>query len=402
MLSQPLPQDQRPYLAQLFSLFLGSMIAPMGGIGVVPLIPVLTQQWSLPFSQATLIIPFYMIPFIVIQLMAGSLAQLFDERKAMLAGLLVYSLGASICGLAPDRWVLFAGRLVQGSGAGLVIPVAMAQMGELVPPRHLGKTMGMLGLFNTAGVTLGPLISGLLETHYGWPAFFYFLTGLALFAGLLYLPASRSAARPAGGPMLLGAVLADFRRSLALPGSLAVGFAAFFLFVCYIGIMTFTAQYLKTVHGLASDKVGALLSMAGIAGVVISPFAGYLGDRFGRQRVILAGSGLALVGILLMVLLPYTYNRYLIWFLMYGTGVATAWTVLNTMAVDLSLELRRPVSSLYNAIKFTGYAIAPQLLALLWDLSQLSAVQWGCLAAVIIATLLALRGQARTLQAARR
>jgi len=401
MSSQPLPQDERLHLAQLFSLFLGSMIAPMGGIGVVPLIPVFTQQWSLPFSLATLVIPFYMAPFIIIQLMAGSLAQLCDERKALIMGLLTYALGAAICGLAPDRWTLFAGRMVQGTGAGLVIPVAMAQIGELVPQRHLGKTMGMLGLFSTAGVTLGPLISGLLETHYGWPSFFYFLVGLSLTACLLYLPSSRSAPPPAGGKVALGAVAADFRRALVLPGALSVGFAAFFLFVCYIGILTFTAQYLKTVQGLASDKVGALLSAAGIAGVVISPFAGYLGDRMGRRRVVLAGAGLALAGISLMALLPYSYDRYLLWFLMYGTGVAAAWTVLNTMAVDLSPELRRPVTSLYNAIKFTGYAVAPQALSLLWDLSSLSAVQWGCLAAVVIATLLALLGQAQALRAVR-
>lgn len=387
-------------VAQLFALYLGSMLAPMGGVGVVPLIPVFTLQWSLAFSLALLVIPFYMIPFIFIQLFSGSLAHLFDERKALLIGFLVYALGGLLCGLASDLWLLFAGRVVQGAGAGFVIPVAMALIGELVPPRHLGKAMGGLGVFYTCGVTLGPLISGLLETHYGWPTFFYFLAALALGACLLYLFFSRPGPRRTGGPVGLKDLVLTFRQALVQPGALQVGFAAFFLFVGYIGIMTFTAQFLKSVHALATDQIGALLSSAGLSGVIVSPFAGYMGDRLGRTQVIVGGVGVTLTAILLMALWPYSYMSYLAWFLMFGAGIATAWTVLNTMAVNLSPALRRPVTSLYNAIKFSGYAVAPVALSVLWDLSRLTAVQWGCVGAVLCAILLALSGQARAQRAA--
>ena len=49
---------------RLIPLYLGAVIGPMGGIGIVTLIPILAQIWSVEFGTASLAITFYMIPFI--------------------------------------------------------------------------------------------------------------------------------------------------------------------------------------------------------------------------------------------------------------------------------------------------------------------------------------------------
>lgn len=389
------PEIESIQVTKLIPLYLGAMITPMGGVGVVTLIPVISLEWSLPFSLTAMVIPFYMIPFIVVQIFSGSMAQLFGERGALLAGFTIYALGSLLCGLAPDLAWLLGSRVVQGIGAGFAVPICMAMIGELVPLRHVGKAMGVLGLFYTSGITLGPLISGLLEIRYGWTAFFYFLGTVSLCACLLYLASSRPRLRTPGQRAGLSELLATLAQALAQPGTLLLGFAAFFLFVGFIGIMTFTAQFLKASHNLPTDKIGVLLSATGLAGILISPLAGWLGDRFGKNRVLLAGGSLASGAIVLMALLPYTYSGYLVLFLIFGTGSAMAWTILNTIAVELSPVLRKPVTSVYTAIKFTGYAAAPLMLSFLWDRFHLTAVQWGCLAAVLVAMVLALAGHAR-------
>ena len=76
--------------------------------------------------------------------------------------------------------------LAESFGAGFLTPVIMALIGEIVPERHVGKAMGILGLAYAVGVTLGPLNSMLTEVRYGWPWFLYFLTSIALGAGTLY------------------------------------------------------------------------------------------------------------------------------------------------------------------------------------------------------------------------
>ncbi len=396
----PQPQTERIQITGLIPPYLGSMIGPMGGVGVVTLIPVVAQEWSLAFSLAALVIPFYMIPFIVVQIFSGSLAQIFGERVSLISGFFLYALGCGICALGPDLSWLLGGRVVQGIGAGFTIPICMAMIGELVPPRHVGKAMGILGLFYTSGITLGPLVSGLLEIRYGWPSFFYFLAAVSLCACLLYLVSSKPRPRTEGRRGGLGELMTTLGKALAQPGALQVGFAAFFLFVGFIGIMTFTAQFLKASHSLPTDKIGLLLSSSGLAGILVSPVAGWLGDRFGKSRVFVAGAALAAGAIALMALWPYSYGAYLTWFLLFGTGAAMAWTILNTMAVELSPDLRKPVTSVYNAIKFTGYAAAPLILAVLWDRFHLTAVQWGCIGAVAIAVILALAGHARAQRAA--
>jgi hypothetical protein len=63
--------------------------------------------------------------------------------------------------------------------------------------------------------------------------------------------------------------------------------------------------------------------------------------------------------------------------------IGAARTSLNTMAVRLSSRLHQPVTSLYNAIKFSGYALAPVVFSMLYKPYQLRAVLIGCLVAVL-------------------
>lgn len=383
-------------LKRLLPLYLGAIIGPMGGIGIVTLIPVLAKGWAVEFGTASLAITFYMIPFILIQLFSGSIAQLFDVRKTLLFGFATYALGGVLCGFSPNLWALLGSRVVQGAGAAFLTPIIMALIGELVPERHLGKAIGMLGLAYTMGVTLGPLISGLLEVHYGWPFFFYFLSALSLTAGILYGISSDRIQRASDAQAGLLAIFPILRHALMQPGVLYLSFAAFNLFIGYIGIMSFTADHLKSNLDLTSDRIGALLSITGFSGIIASPIAGILGDRLGRINVFHAGCAIALLCIALMAFIPYSYSIYLVFFLLFGTGTATAWTSLNTLAVQISPSLRKPVTSAYSAIKFTGYALSPVILSIIYGPFQLRAVQLGCIGAIMISSFLGFCAEGRS------
>ena len=374
------------------------MIGPMGGIGIVPLIPVMAGNWAVGFATASLAITFYMTPFIIIQIFSGSVAQLFNVRHTLLFGFAVYALGSLLCGLSGNLWALLGSRIVQGSGAAFLTPIIMALIGETVRERHVGKAIGMLGVAYTVGVTLGPLFSGLIDVIYGWPFFFFFLGALSCVAGFLYWFSSESMPQPEPGHEGLLAVIPLLRKAVTQPGVLQISFAAFSLFVAFIGIMTFTSDHLRSNLHLPSDQVGTLLSVTGFSGIIVSPIAGFLGDRLGKRNVILAGAAIGFVAIALMSFIEYSYKSYFILFLVLGTGTATAWTSLNTMGVQLSSSLRKPVTSVYNAIKFAGYAFAPVILSILYAPFDLRAVQWGCMGAVFVSSLLAVRGEARSMR----
>jgi len=379
-------------LKYLTPLYIGAALGPLGGFGVVTLLPVLARDWSVDFGTASLAISFYMVPFIIVQIFSGSIAQLFDTRKALLFGFGTYALGCVACGLSHNPAVFFFSRAGQGLGAGFLTPIIMALIGELVPEQHVGSAMGGLGVAYTVGVTLGPLLSGIIEVSHGWPFFFYSLAALSLIAGMLYLISSTPAGKrkEPGGAVL--DILPVLRQALMRPGVPYLSLAAFSLFFAYIGIMTFTADHLKSSLQLPSDQVGAVLSITGLSGIIVSPLAGYLGDRFGRQIVFLAGTAIVVVTIILMLVLSYSLLTYFSLFLLLGTGAATAWTSLNTMAVQVSTSMRKPVTSVYNATKFAGYGVAPAVLSIVYGAFHLTGIRYSCMAAVVVSSLLVVKG----------
>jgi MFS family permease len=371
-------------------LYIGAIIGPMGGFGIVTLLPVIAEIWSIEFGTASLAITFYMIPFIFIQIFSGSIAQLYNVRHTLFLGFALYALGGCMCGLSPNLWLLLGGRVIQGLGAGFLTPIIMALLGELVHEKHVGKAIGLLGVAYTVGVTLGPLISGLIEVRYGWQWFFFFLSAISVTAALLYGISSPSTPRDKDSNARFLDIVPILKKALIQSGVVCLSFSAFCLFIAYIGIMTFTADHLKNHAHLASDQIGTLLSITGFSGVVVSPVAGYFGDRFGRMKVFTAGVTIAFGAISAMVLIHYSYSNYVLLFLILGTGTASAWTSLNTMAVQISSALRKPVTSVYNAVKFSGYALSPIVLSLFYKPFQLRAVQLGCLAALAVSFFLAL------------
>ncbi|MDL2269915.1 MFS transporter [Desulfosarcina sp. OttesenSCG-928-A07] len=380
----------------LLPLYIGAIIGPMGGFGIVAILPAMAGLWDVAFGRISIAITYYMVPFIVIQIFSGAIAQIFDTRKTLLFGFGLYAAGSVCAGLAGSFSLFLVFRVVQGVGAGFLAPIVMALIGELVHERHLGRAIGLLGVAYTAGITLGPYISGMIEVRLGWPWFFFFLTALSLSSGIFYFFTSRASGRAsrkqesAGQGSLLD-VFPVLKKASREPGVAPISFSAFCLFFGYIGIMTFTADVLKTQFGLPSDKVGAILSITGLSGIVVSPIAGALGDRVGRKAVFLSGCLIAMLAISLMAWIPYSFYSRLMLFLLLGTGSATAWTSLNTLAVNISPSLRQPVTSLYNAIKFSGYASAPMALPLIYSAFGILGVQIACITAVVIAMVLALK-----------
>jgi predicted MFS family arabinose efflux permease len=378
-------------IKKLIPLYIGAIVGPMGGFGMVPLIPVLAQSWSLEFATAALSITMYMVPFIVFQVFSGSIAQIFDVRKTLLVGFAAYTAGALLTAFSTNFLSFILCRIIQGIGAAFLSPIIMALIGVLVPAKHIGKAMGGLGLAYTIGVTMGPLISGVIEVLYGWQGFFLFLAAISTVAAILFWVWCRNIGGQKSNRHSLFDIFPLIRQAFFHPGLLYLSFGAFTLFLAYIGILTFTADYLKTFVHLPSDQVGFLLSLTGFSGIIISPIAGVLGDRFSRWSVFIGGVAIIISSLALMLIWDFQYWRYSAFFLLLGTGAAAAWTSLNTMAVQSSSTMRESVTSLYSVIKFSGYALSPLILAVFYGGGRLWAIQSACIVVVIISAVLILR-----------
>ena len=123
---------------------LPSIVGELGGI----------EHYSWVFSAyvlaATISIPLY-----------GKLSDLYGRRPLFLAAILLFSTGSVLAGLAPTLEMLVAGRAVQGLGAGGLIPLGIAVIGDIIAPRERGKWQAINGTVFALAAVGGPMMGGL-------------------------------------------------------------------------------------------------------------------------------------------------------------------------------------------------------------------------------------------------
>ena len=64
----------------------------------------------------------------------GSLSDRFGRRPVLFVGLVIFLVGSALCGLSQEMWQLIVFRGIQGLGAGAIVPVSLAIIGDLFPP----------------------------------------------------------------------------------------------------------------------------------------------------------------------------------------------------------------------------------------------------------------------------
>lgn len=386
----------------LWPLYLGGVIPPMGGIGILAILPVIARDWGMSIQWISLAATVYMVPFAIFQLFSGPIAHIFDARKTLLFGFGVYGLGAVLSGLSTNLAMLLIARFIWGFGAAFVAPIIPAVIGEMIDPQKAGRSMGVLQAMYTCGMTMGPMVAGLLEVVWGWPAFFFCMGILAMAIAICYGHTAAPAEKKIdGGAKKILDALPLIQQAYSIGDVRFLSFAAFFLFMTFIGLMTFTAEYLKEAFALPSDRIGLVLSMTGILGIAVSPMAGILGDRWGQRPVAYAGGMAMGIAIVAMGVMDYAYGRYIFFFSIFGSGSAMVWTAFLTLAVQIEPDLRKPVVSFYNCIKFLGYALAPFIFSIFYVPFSMAGVRWACLTTLLVSLILTarIRKRAATLRA---
>src|SRR4051812_33258388 len=110
----------------------------------------------------------YLLTSAVTTPLYGKISDLFGRKKIFQFAILVFLLGSVLCGLAQSMNQLVAFRALQGVGAGGLMSLALAIVGDVVPPRQRGKYMGYFGAVFAVSSVAGPLLGGFLTDSLSW------------------------------------------------------------------------------------------------------------------------------------------------------------------------------------------------------------------------------------------
>ncbi|HET9477577.1 MAG TPA: MFS transporter, partial [Dehalococcoidia bacterium] len=155
----------------------------------------------------------------------GKLTDIFGRKPFYMGGIFTLLLGSALCGTSQNVEQLIAFRVIQGLGAGMIMGIAFAVVGDVFPPAERGRWMGLMsGVFASASV-LGPLIGGALTDHASWRWVFYVnipLGGVALTVLMLGMPnirPNREARLDYRGIVILLATVVPMLLALSWAGS---------------------------------------------------------------------------------------------------------------------------------------------------------------------------------------
>ncbi|MFG2340985.1 MFS transporter [Streptomyces yangpuensis] len=155
-------------------------------------LPQIRAGTGLSDGGTTWVVNAYGLAFGALLLAGGRAADLVGRRRVLIAGLALFAGASLAAGLAATPTVMITARAVQGLGAAVIAPAALALAMDLFPPGPArGRALGVWGAVSGAGGAVGVLLGGVLTQAWGWPWVFHIAAGgavLVLAAAAVFVP----------------------------------------------------------------------------------------------------------------------------------------------------------------------------------------------------------------------
>jgi EmrB/QacA subfamily drug resistance transporter len=200
-------ESSRPRLALLVIATAQLMLVLDDSIANIAL-PTLQTELDIAPTALPWVINAYILMFGALLLFGGRVGDLFGRRRTLQLGMVLFVGGSLVAGLAPNGAVLIAGRALQGIGAALTAPNALALIATTFPAgKARSGALATYGAMSALGIVLGLLLGGLLTGTVGWRWVFFINIpiGLAVLAGTrILVDAERHEGRIGAGGAVAG------------------------------------------------------------------------------------------------------------------------------------------------------------------------------------------------------
>jgi EmrB/QacA subfamily drug resistance transporter len=194
-------------------------------------------------SQLEWAINSYTLVFAGLLFTFGVIGDRVGRKRVLMAGLILFGLGSLLSAYAHSPEQLIAARAVMGLGGAAVMPQTLSIIANIFSPGERARAIGIWTSAVGIGVATGPVLGGLLLTHFWWGSVFLInvpVTVAGALAALLLVPDSRNPA----------------------PGK-----------IDYVGVLASILGLVLLVYGIVQGGDGASWLSAGVLGPIVGGLA---------------------------------------------------------------------------------------------------------------------------------
>ena len=387
----------RQILIVFSGLMLGMLLAALDQTIVATALPTMVGELG-GLQHLSWVITAYLLASTTSVPIYGKLSDLFGRKILFQIAIVVFLAGSALAGVSQSMLQLIVFRALQGLGAGGLMALSQAIIGDIIAPRERGRYQGYIGSVFAFSSVAGPLLGGLFVDQLSWRWVFYInipigIVALVVTSFVLKLPARHmrrsidyigSALLVLGigslllmtswggnqyawrspqivglsvaGALLIGLFLLQERRAAepVLPLRLfreqifsvsssigfIVGFALF-------GALAFMPVYFQVVNGSSATVSGLKLAPMMLGIVVTSIVSGRLISKTGRYRVFpIVGTAVMALGLLLLTRLDV------------NTGTAEAFAYLLALGAGVGMVMQVIVLATQNAVPQRDLGVA--------------------------------------------
>ncbi|MFW6296989.1 MAG: MFS transporter [Desulfosalsimonas sp.] len=286
---------------KIFAVLFFSLFVTITGVGiVVPLLPVYARDLGAGGLAIAMIFGGFSLSRTLFLPWFGRLSDAKGRKPFLVIGLFCYFVISLAFIFAHHVHTLIIARLIQGVASAMIMPVAQAYVGEITPEGKEGITMGGFNMSVFCGLSIGPLIGGVIRDQLSLNTAFASMGALAFIAfclSLFMLP-------PVSSERIYELGRAPVRWGLLIKDRILVSLFSFrMVYTTCIGIVWgFLPVYADVRFGLSSSAIGFLVMLGVFVSGLIHIPMGMVADRWDRRAMVVAGGGGVIAAMILLAL----------------------------------------------------------------------------------------------------
>lgn len=353
---------------QIFFSLYSAVFATMVGVGIViPLFPRYVATLGATGLWIGAIFSAFALSRALFLPVFGRISDNHGRRRIILMGLVFYSLISALYTLADSVVEITALRFLHGIASAMVLPIAIAYISDIAPVGEEGKFVGSFASSIYLGMSLGPLIGGVISDLFTMNAVFHSMTILSLLALLttvIFLP--DIAPRPVKKSPIRAIIShKPLRGPILYQLMYALANGTFMVFLPVIAIQR---------GGLSAAEIGMVILVSVLSTTVFQHFFSRFADQFERYHLIAGGT--AMIGSSLLILPEFSgFVLYLIGALLMGVGRGVSLPAMYALVTVAGRDVGQgSASALVNSSLSVGLIISPLISGMVMDVSGLSTV----------------------------